>query len=117
MKYHGQKRQVEKSQWSFLKKINASLEIFLVYSSFRISKLILYLGLLIFVAGLLYSIVLLYFAIFHGYRAAGFVTIFLYITVFFGVFISLIGIISMQIFRVLDRVSKVQEANIDFIEK
>ena len=41
VKYHRQKRQAGKSQWSFLKKINATLEIFLVYSSFRISKLIL----------------------------------------------------------------------------
>jgi glycosyltransferase involved in cell wall biosynthesis len=117
VKYHRQKRQAGKSQWSFLKKINATLEIFLVYSSFRISKLILYLGLLIFIAGLLYSIVLLYLAIFHGYRTGGFVTLFLYITVFFGIFISLMGIISMQIYRVLDRASKTEETIIDFIEK
>ena len=117
VKYHRQKRQAGKSQWSFLKKINATLEIFLVYSSFRISKLILYLGLLIFIAGFLYSIVLLYLAIFHGYRTGGFVTLFLYITVFFGIFISLMGIISMQIYRVLDRASKTDETIIDFIEK
>jgi len=117
VKYHRQKRQAGKSQWSLLKKINATLEIFLVYSSFRISKLILYLGLLIFIAGLFYSIVLLYLAIFHGYRAGGFVTLFLYITVFFGIFISLIGIVSMQIYRILNRISKTEETNIDFIEK
>jgi len=73
--------------------------------------------LLIFIAGLLYSIVLLYLAIFHGYRTGGFVTLFLYITVFFGIFISLIGIVSMQIYRVLDRISRTEETNVDFIEK
>ena len=117
VKYHRQKRQAGKSQWSFLKKINATFEIFLVYSSLRISKLILYLGLLIFIAGLLYSIVLFYLAIFHEYRTGGFVTLFLYITVFFGIFISLMGIVSMQIYRVLDRISKTEETSVDFIEK
>jgi SAM-dependent methyltransferase len=85
----------------------------LVYSSNRISKLILYLGLLIFMAGFLYSIVLLYLQFFYVYRVSGFLTLFLYITVFFGIFISLMGIISMQVSRVLDKVNKTQETNVD----
>jgi len=116
VKYHRLKRQAGKSQWSFLKKINASFEILLAYSSFRISKLILYLGLIIFISSSIYSIVLLYFTIFQGYKAGGFVTLFLYITVFFGMFISLIGILSMQMYKILNRISKTEEAIIDFIE-
>jgi hypothetical protein len=85
----------------------------LVYSSNRISKLILYLGLLIFMAGFLYSIVLLYLQFFYVYRVSGFLTLFLYITVFCGIFISLMGIISMQVSRVLDKVNKTQETNAD----
>jgi hypothetical protein len=88
----------------------------LAYSSFRISKLILYLGLIIFISSSIYSIVLLYFTIFQGYKAGGFVTLFLYITVFFGMFISLIGILSMQMYKILNRISKTEEAIIDFIE-
>jgi dolichol-phosphate mannosyltransferase len=116
IKYHRQKREAGKSQWSFQKKINASFDILLAYSSFRISKLILYLGLIIFISSIIYSIVLLYSSIFQGYRADGFVTLFLYITVFFGMFISLIGILSMQMYKILNRISKTEEAIIDFIE-
>jgi membrane protein implicated in regulation of membrane protease activity len=101
----------------FFKKINLGFEILLNYLTFRILKLSLYLGLVIFIASIIYLVVLLYFTIFQGYKAGGFVTLFLYITVFFGIFISLIGIVSMQIYRVLDRISRTEETNVDFIEK
>lgn len=116
IKYDRQKRYSGKSQWTLKKSLNATLQIFSIYSSTLISKAILIFGFFIFFVGVIYSMVLGYLALFEGYKANGFVTLFLYITIFFGISISLLGIVVNQIFLILNRVSKSDETIYEIIE-
>ena len=113
VKYNREARRHGVSQWSFKKKLKVFFDIFSIYSS-TISKVIILIGFSILIFAIIYSIVLLYLSIFNGYTANGFVTLFVYITALFGIVISLIEIISNQVFRILNRLSKNPETILDF---
>lgn len=116
IKYDRQERYSGKSQWTFKKNFNATFEIFSIYSSTLISKIILIFGFFIFLIAAIYSLVLGYLALFEGYKANGFVTLFLYITIFFGISTSLLGIVVNQIFLILNRVSRTDETIYEIID-
>lgn len=105
-------RLVGKSQWTFSKKFQAFLKIF-SDNSYSISKIIFIFGILIILIAIIYSSILLYLSLFQGYRTGGFIIIFLYLTSMFGIVITMIGIISNQIFRILDRLSVKEETIVD----
>ena len=113
VQYDRQQRKYGVSQWSFKKKLKVFIDIFSIYSS-NISKVIILIGSFILLFAIFYSSVLLYLSIFNEYTANGFVTLFVYITALFGIVISLLGIISNQVFRILNRLSKNPETILDF---
>jgi dolichol-phosphate mannosyltransferase len=100
VKFNREKRFHGKSQWTFKKKILEAFQIFLTYKP-TISRLVTSVGIVLFLIGTIYSAYLIYLAVFINYRASGFVTLFTYVTIFFGFIIILLGVLSEQVFKIM----------------
>jgi glycosyltransferase involved in cell wall biosynthesis len=112
--YHRAKRQYGKSRWTFLKKINAFLDI-MVGFSVRPIRLISAFGAVISVMSFIYGTSIVISALFNKISIPGFATIVSLISFMLGLIIIMLGIIGEYLWRIFDETNKRPEVVIEKI--
>jgi len=112
--YHRAKREYGKSRWTFLKKINAFLDI-IVGFSVRPIRLISAFGAVISVMSLIYGTSIVISALFNKISIPGFATIVSLISFMLGLIIIMLGIIGEYLWRIFDETNKRPEVVIEKI--
>jgi len=110
--YHRPKRMHGRSGWSFSKKINASLDIFLGYSVFPI-RFFSFIGMLVSILSFLYGFHIIINASLKGTDVPGFATIVVLISFLLGIVISTLSIIGEYLWRISEEINKRPEVVIE----
>ena len=105
IKYSRAKRFHGKSKWTFSKKVNAALDIFLGFSKKPI-RYMTYLGFLVSGTSVTFGFVILFSAVFHRISVPGYASIVALMTFLFGITILMIGIVGEYLVRIVDEVNK-----------
>tara|TARA_Y200000002_G_scaffold377973_1_gene384480 strand:- start:1578 stop:2525 length:948 start_codon:yes stop_codon:yes gene_type:complete len=112
IKYDRLEREFGKSRWTFKKKINFFLDSILGFSVKPIRS-ILSIGIVISLFSFFYFAFVLVNAMLGNMEVKGFATIVALISFFFGIVISMLGVIGEYIWRIFDELNKKPESVID----
>lgn len=112
--YHRQKREHDKSRWTFGKKFNAFLDIMLGFSV-RPIRLMSALGAAIAILGFLYGASVVISALLGRVPVPGFATIATLLVFLLGLIIVMLGMIAEYLWRIFDELNKRPEVVIDEI--
>jgi glycosyltransferase involved in cell wall biosynthesis len=112
IKYHRAAREHGKSRWTFKKKINALLDVFLGFSISPI-RAISAVGALVSLGSFLYGISVVVGAIFGHVTVQGFPTIVALITFLQGLMILMLGVIGEYLWRIFDETNRRPETVIE----
>lgn len=114
LKYQRAKREHGKSKWTFGKKVNAFLDVFLGFSRAPI-RLISFIGLVVSILSFGYGALIAINALFGNFIVPGFATIAVLITFLLGLVILMLGVIGEYLWRIFDEVTDRPESVIDEI--
>jgi len=115
VKYHRSYRQHGKSAWTFSKKFNSALDIFLGFSKKPIRFLTLT-GFLVAMASFIFGTLIFISAITNRIDVPGYATIVTFLSFMFGIVITMLGVIGEYMIRVLEEVNKRPFSVIESIE-
>jgi len=114
IKYHRMKRRHGKSKWTFVKKINAMLDVFLGFSIKPI-RLMSFFGAGLAFLSFIYGNMLIISSLMGNRPVPGFATITCLICFLLGIVIIMLGVIGEYLLRVFDELNKRPEVVIDEI--
>ncbi len=115
IKYHRSHRQHGKSAWTFSKKFNSALDIFLGFSKKPIRFLTLT-GFLVAMVSFIFGTLIFISAVTHRIDVPGYATIVIFLSFMFGVVITMLGVIGEYLIRVFEEVNKRPFSVIESIE-
>jgi dolichol-phosphate mannosyltransferase len=114
IRYHRPSRQFGKSRWTFLKKLNAFLDVMLGFSITPI-RLVSALGAFISLLSFAYGVDIVIATIFGKVPVKGFPTVVALITFLLGLIILMLGVIGEYLWRIFDETNRRPETVIDEI--